>query len=98
MTTQVHSVTDPSPMTEEAYRAAMAVLTNAVKMIGLLPLEKMAALLSRAETLAPLLDPTGWMKQGHNIDDAKDLIEGAQELMRAVARVKERAKRRGDIK
>lgn len=82
-------------LSPDAYKGALDLLIGVGRTIQLIPLATLDRMLSRFETIAPMLDPTGWIHQGHNIEDARSLVHGAQAFMRHVAEIKERARRRG---
>jgi hypothetical protein len=72
------------------YRAHIEALTTAARIIELVPLTRLACLLEWFDTIAPLIDPTGYIRGRHNLEDAITLVRGAQEFMARVAEIKKR--------
>jgi hypothetical protein len=46
--------------------------------------------LSRVETLAPVLDPTGFMRGSDNLRDQRDLLEAASAFRATLERIRAR--------
>lgn len=79
-------------MTDTEYAMQMDMLLNATRAFVLLsqdiPLDDLLAIVRRAETLGPIIDPTKWMRGGQkNLNDAGALISAAIQFRASVSRV-----------
>lgn len=82
-------------LTDAEYRSHMDLVAAAVRMLRILPLQQLRDIVERAETLAPLLEPTAYQRGGaDNLLDQRDILDAAIGLVRAAERVEQRAEAR----
>lgn len=73
------------PLGDEEYLECMAKLGLAVGLLADLPLQRALATVRRIGTIAPILDPTAYIRGGmQNLDDAERLLRPAVALALAV--------------
>ena len=79
-------------MTEELYGANFDLMLSQVAILSALPIEEMLALLERAETLGPIVDPTLAARYLHSGKG-----EALKALFRAVIGVQEAARKAAEM-
>lgn len=57
-------------------------------MIGLIPIPKMLNAINRTETLAPILDPTAFIKNGKKMEEDKKMLESLLPAWQMVNKIK----------
>lgn len=69
------------PLNDEEYLECMAKLGLAVGLLADLPLQRALSTVRRVGTIAPILDPTSYIRGGmQNLDDAERLLRPAVAL------------------
>ena len=73
-------------MTAEEYAEAQEGLVIVAAMVRNLPLEEMLRAIARAETVAPILDPTLFLRAGAKMAQVKQLAEALLPVKREIER------------
>lgn len=75
--------------------------TAVCSMVNLIPLEEIAQALQHVnhiETIAPLLEPTGWMRGGgNNLREQKEFLEALLAFRQSMEKMRERLNKRKTI-
>jgi len=81
----IEEASPTEPLPDEEYIECMQKLGLAAALIADLPVQRALATVRRVDTLAPMLDPTAWMRGGaRNLDEARTLLEPAVRFALAV--------------
>lgn len=84
-------------MTDDEYTAHLSVLTGQAGFIEMLPLDELAEVIERAETVGHLfVAPMEFMAGIDNLRDAKELIGAYLEVRKATRAIKARAIKRAE--
>jgi len=70
------------------YTAIAAQLGALAAVVADMPLADFLATISRAESLGPIMDPTAFRDGMQNLEDARQLAEGAMKFQRAAKEVR----------
>lgn len=71
-------------MTDEEYLQAQTTIALVAQMTVDLDLDAFIDRANRAESIAPILDPTLWIRGGKKLEAVKDLAIGLRKFQRAV--------------
>jgi hypothetical protein len=70
-------------MSDAEYRAHMNALAALVRVMRTLPVDALLDIVQRCETVAPLLEPTAYMRGGsRRLDEQRRLLTAARDLVR----------------
>ncbi len=73
------------------YVLGLDCLTGLCRSLNLLPLDEMAAMNERLQTLGPVLDPTAYQQYGGlNLHDQRRIIDAAAALQRVCFEIRDR--------
>ncbi len=79
-------------MTKDEYTMQMDLLVAQARIVAEIDLEGLLDVISKSETVGPLLEPTLWTKGGsENLRAARELVEAALPLKRALVKLREEA-------
>jgi hypothetical protein len=74
-------------MTGLEYRAHMDLVMAACRLLLEVPIDELLATVERAETLAPIVEPTAFLRGGgENLVAQREVLEAAQRLRRVAER------------
>jgi hypothetical protein len=76
------------PMTSDEYRMHMDLLAACGRMLLLVPVDQLLNIVSRSETLGPILEPTAMQQGGfRNLQEQRQMLEAAQTLRNTIVRL-----------
>lgn len=79
-------------MSNEEYRAGLNMVTGAIRVLRLVPVAQMREQLGLVEAVAPVLDPTAYLRGGaNNLRDQAEVLAAVANLLEVVERVGVRA-------
>lgn len=82
--------TTTEPITQDEYVAALGILTNWAKTVQLFDLARLRDFVSKAETLAPLLEPTAYQRGGaDNLRDQRKFLNACATFQAAIRDITE---------
>ena len=82
-------------MDNDEYRTEMDLVVNFARMIQLLPVDELTQALGKVETLAPIFEPTAYLRGGaDNLQDQRALLTAVAAVKQAMDRIDERAAKR----
>jgi hypothetical protein len=79
---------DPrAAITDAQYRTYMDLVTAACRVLLMVPVDELLAVVQRAETVGPILEPTAFLRGGgENLAAQREILQAAQRLRRIVER------------
>jgi hypothetical protein len=72
------------PVTWETSQMATDLIVGQARVFGVLPLAELLDFYSKAESIGPMLDPTGYMKHGRGIAVAERIVRAASAFLKEI--------------
>lgn len=79
-------------MTDDEYKLHMGMLKDAIRLLSMVPVRELRDMVSKADVLGPILEPTAYVRGGaDNLRDQREILDAALHLMEVVDKVTIRA-------
>ena len=85
---------DGAAVSDAVYRTTQEQLVFLARFVDGMPLDAFLQRLEEADVLGPLLDPSLYMRAGHELDTVRDIARAAREFQAALRKIRERAAKR----